>query len=276
MKNIIYTLLTLTALNLGTKISFGQSVKQTLKNAGLKTGKPTPMFNGRDFGGWYKFLHDQGRDKDPNQVFKVEGDHVRISGEEFGCITTDAEYSNYRLDLEFKWGSQTFKPRIDAARDNGILIHSQGKDGAFSGNWMYSIECQVIEGGTGDFLVVGDGSDTFSITCPVAPKQQNGTYIYQPEGDTVSIKKGRINWFARDPDWKDVKDFRGARDVEKPVGDWNKITVIAYADDIYYYLNNVLVNRAMKVRPSRGRIQIQSEGAEMFVRNVTLTTLTKK
>jgi hypothetical protein len=23
---------------------------------------------------------------------------------------------------------------------------------------MYSIECQIIEGGTGDFIVVGDGS----------------------------------------------------------------------------------------------------------------------
>ncbi|HEY0769154.1 MAG TPA: family 16 glycoside hydrolase, partial [Sphingobacteriaceae bacterium] len=81
-------------------------------------------------------------------------------------------------------------------------------------------------------------------------------------------------WFGRDPDWKDVINFRGSKDVEKPVGKWNRIRVIAYGDNIDIYLNNVLVNQAMRVKPSKGRIQIQSEGAEMFVRKVELTPLT--
>lgn len=255
---------------------FAQSPAETLKANGLARQKKVTLFNGKNLNGWYTFLNKQGKDKDPDQVFKVENKMIHISGSEFGCITTNEEYRDYDLEVEFKWGEKTHKPRETAARDNGILIHSQGKDGAFSGNWMYSIECQLIEGGSGDFLVVSDGSSKFAITCPVAPEKQNGTYIYQPQGDTATIFKGRINWFARDAGWKDVKDFRGARDVEKPVGEWNKVRVIAMADDIYFYLNGVLVNRAMRVRPTIGRIQIQSEGAEMFVRKVELTHLTRK
>lgn len=232
------------------------------------------LFNGNNLDGWYTFLKDRGRANDPKKVFTVNNGLIRISGEEWGCITTDKEYSNYELIVDFKWGQETHEPRIDKARDNGILLHSTGKDGGYNGTWMHSIECQIIEGGTGDMLVVGDNSDKFSITCPVAPEKQNGSYIYQSNGDTVTIHGGRINWFGRDPDWKDVIDFRGSKDVEKPVGKWNRIRVIAHGDNIDIYLNNVLVNQAMRVKPSKGRIQIQSEGAEMFVRKVELTPLT--
>jgi hypothetical protein len=256
--------------------SWAQSAKQTLKTHELSGQKKVALFNGRNLDGWYTYLNKQGRDRDPDQVFKVENKMIHISGSEFGCITTREEYHDYDLEVEFKWGEKTFAPRVDAARDNGILIHSQGKDGAFSGNWMYSIECQIIEGGTGDFLVVADGSGDFAITCPVAPEKQNGTYIYQPKGPLTTIYKGRINWFARDSGWKDVKGFRGAKDVEKPVGKWNKVRILAINDDIYFYLNGVLVNRAMRVKPTTGRIQIQSEGAEMFVRKVQLTPLARK
>jgi hypothetical protein len=69
-----------------------------------------------------------------------------------------------------------------------------------SESWMYSIECQVIEGGTGDFIVVGDGSSKFSLTYPVAPEKQGGSYIFQPSGKTKTINEGRVNWFGRDPE----------------------------------------------------------------------------
>ncbi len=237
--------------------------------------KKVRLFNKKNLDGWYIFIKGRGRDKDVEKVFTVEKGLIHITGKEYGCITTNEEYENYELQVEFKWGEKTFEPRVKAARDNGILIHSQGVDGGFSGTWMHSIECQIIEGGTGDFLVVGDGTAKFSITCPVAAEKQNGTHIYQPGGDTVTINRGRINWFARDAGWKDVKDFRGAKDIEKPVGKWNKVRIVAKADDIYFYLNGVLVNRAMRVKPSKGRIQIQSEGAEMFVRKVELTPLSQ-
>jgi hypothetical protein len=233
------------------------------------------LFNGKDLDGWYTYIQHRGKDTDPKKVFTVEDGLIRVSGEEWGCITTKKEFSNYKLVVEFKWGNQTFSPRVDNARDNGILIHSVGPDGAHDSTWMNSIECQIIEGGTGDLLVVGNETPEFSLTSPVAKEKQGDSYVFQPNGSLVTINGGRINWFNRDVNWKDVKGFRGSGDVEKPLGEWNRIECIADGDKISVMLNGVLVNQAQDVKPNKGKIQIQSEGAEIFFRRVELTPLAK-
>lgn len=231
------------------------------------------LFNGKNLDGWYTFLKDKGRNNDPNKVFSVRNGLICVSGEEFGCITTNAEYENYKLLVEFKWGDRTYEPRVGNARDSGVLLNSTGEDGGYSGIWMHSIECQLIEGGTGDLLVVGDGSDKFSLTCPVAPEMQGSSYIFQPSGNTVTINGGRINWFGRDPEWKDVKGFRGANDLEKPLGKWNKIECIVKGKEIFIYLNGTLVNHAVNVIPQKGHIQLQSECAEILFKRVEISIL---
>ncbi len=249
------------------------SFAQRPVNKNYSSADKIKLFNGKNLDGWYTFLKDKGRNIDPNQVFQVKNGKIVISGEEFGCITSDAEYDNYKLLVEYKWGKRTFSPRVERARDSGILLHSTGEDGAYSGIWMHSIECQIIEGGTGDLLVVGDGTDKFSITCPVEPEKQNGSYIFSPTGKPATINKGRINWFGRDPDWKDVKDFRGTEDIEKPLGKWNKLECVVKNNEIIVYLNNILVNHATDVKPKKGRIQIQSECAEIIIRKFELSPL---
>jgi len=239
----------------------------------LKLGKTTKLFNGQNLEGWYTYLKETGKNKDPKNVFTVREGIIHISGEDWGCITTNEEFEDYKLVVEFKWGGGTHEPRLEKSRDSGVLLHSQGKDGNFSGTWMNSIECQIIEGGTGDFIVVGNGTEQFAITCPVAPEKVAGSYVYQPDGDPVTVNGGRVNWFGRDPDWKDVIDFRGANDVEKPVGEWNRLECHVLDGEITIYLNGVLVNRALEVKPRRGKIQIQSEGAEMLVRKVELSPI---
>ena len=240
-----------------------------------KNGKKSDLqlFNGKNLDGWYTFIRERGKSVDPKKVFTVKNGMIRISGEEFGCITSNDEFENYRIIVEFKWGEITYAPRADKARDSGLLLHSVGEDGGSDGTWMHSIECQIIEGGTGDFIVVGDGSNKFSITCPVAPDKQGGSYVYQPSGNKATINSGRRNWFARDPEWKDSKGFRGAKDIEKPIGKWNKIECIVKDKEIFIYLNGTLVNHAVDVQPQKGRIQIQSEGAEIFFRQIVLTPL---
>jgi hypothetical protein len=231
------------------------------------------LFNGKNLDGWYTFIKGKGRNIDPNKVFTVQNGLITISGEEFGCITTNEEYNNYKLVVEFKWGDLTFSPRSEKARDSGVLLHSTGEDGGYSGIWMHSIECQIIEGGTGDMLVVGDGTNKFTLTCPVESEKQNGSYIFKPGGTPVTIYEGRINWYGRDPEWKDVKGFRGAKDIEKPVGKWNRIECIVKDKDIFIYLNGTLVNQAIDVHPQKGHIQIQSEGAEILFKRIELTLL---
>ena len=157
------------------------------------------LFNGRNLDSWYTFIKDRGRDTDPEKVFTVQNGMIRISGEEYGCITTNEEFENYKIIVEFKWGSKTFPPREEKTRDSGLLLHSRGEDGAHGGIWMHSIDCQIIEGGTGDFIVVGDGTPDFYVTCPVAPEPHGRSHVFKPGGDLVTINRGRINWYGRDP-----------------------------------------------------------------------------
>ena len=233
--------------------------------------KTTSLFNGQNLKGWYTFVQKRGKNIDPQHVFTVVDQQIRISGEEWGCITTNKQYENYRLALEFRWGGKTEGNRIDKARDSGLLLHSNGEDGGSSGIWMHSIECQIIEGGTGDILVVGDGSDNFSITASVAKEKQAGSYRFQEGGAPAVLNKGRLNWYGRDENWQDVIGFKGKQDIEKPMGEWNKLECIAIGNELIVYLNGVMVNRAREVLPSKGQIQIQSEGAEIYVRNIELS-----
>jgi hypothetical protein len=241
--------------------------------AASKKAKPIALFNGKNLDGWYTFLKDRGRDNDPKKVFTVRDGMLHISGEEWGGIMTNEEYENYKLVAEFKWGGEAHAPRENNARDCGILIHSQGEDGAHDGTWMNSIECQVIEGGMGDFIVVGNGTPEFSATATVAPEKQKGSYVYKPGGGEATVYGGRINWYGRDPAWEDVKGFRGKNDVEKPFGKWNRMEILAKGDEIIIYLNGKLVNHATNVHPRKGRIQVQSEAAEIIFRKVELTLL---
>lgn len=241
--------------------------------AGLPAEEPVQLFNGKDLDGWYTFLRGHGKNHDPNSVFTVRDGILRISGEDWGCITSEEEFGDYRLEVEFRWGEITHAPREDRARDSGVLLHSTGEDGAHGGVWMHSIEVQLIEGGTGDLLCVGDGSETFSVTSPVAPEKQGSSHVYAAGGEPVTIHQGRINWWGRDPAWEDVKDFRGPQDVEKPVGEWNHLDIVARQGAITVRLNGVLVNEALDCTPRRGRIQVQSEGAELFIRRIAWTAL---
>lgn len=271
-KEIFVSLTFILCMTIIMENNFAQGTQQSLR-AYRKPHKTIQLFNGKNLEGWYTFLKERGRDSDPKKVFTVKDGLIRITGEEYGCITTSKEYENYKLVVEYKWGDQTFEPRADRARDSGVLLHSTGMDGGYSGTWMHSIECQIIEGGTGDFLVVGDGSEKFALSSYVAPEKQGNSHVFQPGGELVTIYGGRINWYGRDPNWKDVKGFRGNNDIEKPVGNWNRIECIAEGEEIFIYLNGTLVNHALNVKPAKGRIQIQSEGAEMFVRKVALVPL---
>ncbi|HUQ66256.1 MAG TPA: DUF1080 domain-containing protein [Flavitalea sp.] len=258
-------------------IATGGAFAQKASSKSL-TSAPQPqntihLFNGKNLDGWYTFIKDRGRDKDPKSVFTVKDGMLSISGEEWGCITTDKEFENYKLVAEYKWGNKTYGTRANRTRDNGFLLHSIGEDGGYDGTWMRSIEINIIEGGTGDLLVVGDETNRFLITCPVAPQKQNGSYIFQPGGDPVNENYARVNWIGRDPNWKDEKGFRGINDVENPAGEWNRLECIVNGDQMSVYLNGTLVNQALFVRPSKGRIQIQSEGAEISYRRVDLTPL---
>ena len=231
------------------------------------------LFNGRDLDGWYTWLKDN-KLADPNKVFSVQDGVIRITGEEWGGIATRQMYRDYHLVVEWKWGGPTHGIRDGKARDSGILVHGVGEDGAASGTWLESIESQVIEGGTGDFILVA-GKRQPSMTVEVR-KAPNGEVYWQEGGESLARDRGRFDWYASDPEWKDVTGFRGKQDVENPVGEWNRSEVICDGDTIKNILNGKVVNYGVNVSHTFGKIQLQSEGAEILIRRVELLPLTDR
>lgn len=228
------------------------------------------LFNGQDLKNFYTFLKDRGKNVDPENVFIVKDGMICVSGKEFGCFTTEKEFENYRLLVEFKWGQETWAPRKDRARDSGVLLHCVGKDGARGGVWMESVECQLIEGGTGDFILVA-GEKAPEITARV--EKRGNELFFDPKAEPQRIKGKRVNWYGRDPAWKDIAGFRGKQDVENPLGQWNTLECVCSGGKITNILNGKVVNEATESTHTRGKILFQSEGAEVFFRKIELLPL---
>jgi hypothetical protein len=236
----------------------------------VKSNPPIFEFNGKDLSGFYTYLHEH-KYRDPAGVFTVKDGMIRISGDGFGGLTTRDEFENYHLITEWKWGERTWGSRKRNARDSGILLHCVGPDGAAGGNWMESHECQIIEGGCGDFIMVG-GRAKPSLTCETRVGPDHQLY-FEKGGTPVTRDSGRFNWWGRDPHWKDALGFRGSRDVEKPRGEWNRMEVICDGDSITNIVNGHVVNIGRKSSLTRGKILFQTEGAEIFFRKIEVRPL---
>ena len=243
---------------------------------------PIVLFNGRDLSNFETWLVDHHRE-DPDRVFSVVdqvdgGPAIRISGQHWGGLATRERYADYRLVVEFRWGLLTWSERRNAARDSGVLVHGDGQLGNtardMNGPWVRSIEAQVIEGGTGDFILVAGYDAGGTATTPTlvvrATKDRDGEDVYAPDGVARAFEKERINWFGRDPDWTDTLGFRGRQDVESRAGEWTRLEVTCQDRAITIHVNGMLVNAGVDASLSSGRIMLQSEGAEIYFRRVEL------
>ena len=108
-----------------------------------------PLLKGNTLDGWYTYLAEKGTNQDPDGIFTIQDGvlHIYKNAEDgskmlFGYIATEQEYENYRLRLQFKWGTKKFAPRAERPRDSGLLYHFVGDDTI----WPLSTECQIMEG----------------------------------------------------------------------------------------------------------------------------------
>lgn len=213
----------------------------------------------------------------PSEIFQIKGEELHISGRGYGYMVTKESYKDYHLVVDFKWGPKTWGKRADRSRDNGILVHSYGPHGAYGNTWMASIEAQIIEGGIGDILVLSpklaDGTElTTSVTAEIE-LDRDKEKRWKKGAPRQVVTKGRINWEKRHEDWADKLNIRHPDDPDSPVGEWNRMEVIAKGDTLQYFVNGRLVNEAFDCKPAEGRICIQTEGAEMIVRKYELHPL---
>jgi hypothetical protein len=73
---------------------------------------------------------------------------------------------------------------------------------------------------------------------------------------------------------KREKNMRAkTRDAEKPTGQWNTVEVICDGGTITNIVNGVVVNKGTDASVTKGRILLQSEGAEVFYRRAELTPI---
>jgi hypothetical protein len=248
---------------------------------GVAPLEPTPLFNGENLDGLYSWLQDSKRD-DPRQVFRVDSGMIHISGDGFGYLSTKRAYKDYRLVVEFKWGTRNWRGRERHARDSGIFLHSQGSDGnSHDGDAAYkaAIECQVMQGSVGDLLLIAgkfpDGTTVPTrLSAKTAPQRDaDGWPYWQKSGLVTVLERGRLNWFGKAKEWEDRLDFRARNDIESPGFEWTRIECVCAGRRIQVLVNGTVVNEASEVTPSEGPILLQCEGSEIFFRRFELLPL---
>jgi hypothetical protein len=217
-------------------------------------GPAVVLFDGSDLSNFDTFLRSTGLNSDPKKVFQVEDGVVHVSGVEYGYFITKREFQDYYLRSEFKWGEGTYGSREGRARDSGILYHIQGPQKV----WPRSLELQIMEGGTGDFWMT-DGA---------AVTGKDGKRVTGPAGGASPI-----NRFGKGQT-KDVVGFRDPTgEVENPHGEWNLVELVVQGGNAKHYVNGKLVNEGTDAFPASGKILFQSEGAEIFFRDIVLYPL---
>jgi len=213
---------------------------------------------------------------DPDGVFTVENNQLHVSGNGWGVLLTPDQYRDYVMVLEFKWGTQTFDPRIGKGKDAGVLIHSNGVEGDWKNLLMPGIQVQILDGSLGDLIL--NPSDNVPLSMTVATNQVTcatpshwncaGGYRWDETGTQVVFNDNidYAHWSGWDPAWADVTGFRGQTVVESPDGDWNQLVIVASGSTADIYLNGIRINSATNLSPDEGQIQLEVEFAEYFVR----------
>ncbi len=208
----------------------------SFRNIWIRELNTRPLLNGRDLAGWYPFLDKRERGQDPEGIFRVEDGVLHIKGSEFGYIATEESFANYHLRAEFKWGEKRYPPRDQWKRDSGILYHFPL--GEPDQVWPKSIECQVQEEDCGDIWCVAGAT----LESPNESKQEWG-----------------------------MRHVLRTANFENPRGEWNTIEIVCRDGEIEHWVNGRLVNAGHEATVRAGRILLQTEGAEVFYRNVVLT-----
>lgn len=259
------------------------------KGANNNNKEWTSLWNGSDLSGWHTYLGTPyriskdslgksitpfGVDNDPLAVISVvesgDGNAIRISGVSWGMIYTEETFKNYHLKLKVKWGEEMHRPREKGPRDSGLLYHGFGPPGS-ANDWMSSQELQIQEGDMGDYWPVGD----VEIDIPSVPKDDK-YFIYKESAPIRTYYYAEILKLAAHDSMAKRRVFK-AFDAEKPHGQWNDIELIVYGDSSIHVVNNKVVMRLYNSRTmssketlDSGKIILQSEGAEVFYKDILL------
>ena len=148
-------------------------------------------------------------------------------------------------------------------RDSGCCYHSAGPLGASYGFWMRSFEFQIQEGDCGDF---------YSLAGVVVDAEAVAKDAANPKSDLLFTRGApKIVGTTR----RIVK----SASVESPFGQWNTLDLYCVGQTSVHVVNGrtalVLTGLRQKTETgeaplTKGKLQFQSEGAEVFYRRIAL------
>ncbi|HJW18173.1 MAG TPA: DUF1080 domain-containing protein, partial [Flavisolibacter sp.] len=172
--------------------------------------RPHSLFNGKNLKGWHADIPEKDTNAAAPDAFVVRDGMLVSKGIPEGHLITDKAYKNYRLEAEYRF---TGKPG-----NCGILVHAS-RPRALYGMFPQSIEVQMEHENAGDFWCIVE-----DITVPDMVKRRG------PK-DTWGITEGKAR-----------RILNLTNGSEKPVGQWNQMTIECLADSVKVWVNGDLVN----------------------------------
>jgi hypothetical protein len=149
------------------------------------------------------------------------------------------------------------------------MYHAVGAQGADGGFWMRSQEFQIEEGDCGDFWACAGA--VFDVP---ATMQADSSYMYDPKGPLTTFSTVSATG----------RNCIKSGDAEKPTGEWNTLDLYCYGGTSIHVVNGVIVMALQNSRQLdgdtetpliKGKIQIESEGAEVYFRNIRIRSIDK-
>lgn len=205
--------------------------------------KPVSLFNGKDLTGWHVDVPEMDTNKNARNPF-IERNGMLVSlGTPGGHLITDAVYQDYRLNVEYRFAA---KPG-----NCGVLVHASTPRALYK-MFPKSIECQMEHGNAGDFWCIVE-----DITVP----------------DMVARRGPKEKWGGTEGKNRNIKNLTD--NSEKPVGEWNSMTIECLRDSVKVWVNGDLVNFGYNCTVRKGQIALQAEGSEVEFRKVELTPIKK-
>ena len=199
------------------------------------------LYNGKDLNNWYSDV--PATDKDPNlrKSFIIRDGNLVSMGTPEGHLLTKDKYENYRLELEYRFAG---KPG-----NCGVLVHASTPRALYA-MFPKSIEVQMMHSNAGDFWCIVEDIKVENMEARRGPKE---------------------NWGITEGKERQVKNLTD--NSEKPLGEWNKMTIECRGDKIKVWVNGDMVNDGFGATAQKGQIALQAEGAEVEFRKVDLTPL---
>jgi Domain of Unknown Function (DUF1080) len=199
------------------------------------------LFNGKDLNGWHIDVPDLDKDSSLQSPFLVRNDMLVSMGTPNGHIITDAEYENFRLEVEYRFAG--------VPGNCGVLVFASTPRALYE-MFPKSIEVQMMHENAGDFWCIVEDITVPDMEARRGPKDEWG----------ITEGKGRRILNLTDGS-------------EKPVGEWNNMLIECRGNSIQVWVNGTMVNHGTNCTASKGHIALQAEGSEVEFRKVELTPL---